>query len=100
MIELVTTDGLLFRVDGGEWEVTNNIWLVGDDREVVVIDAAHDADPTARWRGNTPARNLSQRLKFRSPRDLAKLVGGRRRRAIDRVGARGVDHQRRPLGPG
>jgi glyoxylase-like metal-dependent hydrolase (beta-lactamase superfamily II) len=44
MIELVTTDGM-FRLDGGEWEVTNNIWLVGDDREVVVIDAAHDAAP-------------------------------------------------------
>jgi glyoxylase-like metal-dependent hydrolase (beta-lactamase superfamily II) len=44
MIELVTTDGI-FRLDGGEWEVTNNIWLVGDDREVVVIDAAHDAAP-------------------------------------------------------
>ena len=44
MIELVTTDGV-FRLDGGEWDVTNNIWLVGDDREVVVIDAAHDATP-------------------------------------------------------
>jgi glyoxylase-like metal-dependent hydrolase (beta-lactamase superfamily II) len=42
-IELVTTDGI-FALDGGEWEVTNNIWLVGDDREVVVVDAAHDAD--------------------------------------------------------
>jgi glyoxylase-like metal-dependent hydrolase (beta-lactamase superfamily II) len=41
MIELVTTDGL-FELDGGSWEVTNNIWLVGDDREVVVFDAAHD----------------------------------------------------------
>jgi glyoxylase-like metal-dependent hydrolase (beta-lactamase superfamily II) len=41
-IELVTTDGI-FALDGGEWEVTNNIWLVGDDREVVVLDAAHDA---------------------------------------------------------
>jgi glyoxylase-like metal-dependent hydrolase (beta-lactamase superfamily II) len=40
-IELVTTDGV-FALDGGEWEVTNNIWLVGDDREVVVFDAAHD----------------------------------------------------------
>ena len=44
MIELVTTDGI-FRLDGGEWEVTNNIWLVGDDREVVVVDAAHDTAP-------------------------------------------------------
>ena len=41
-IELVTTDGT-FALDGGEWQVTNNIWLVGDDREVIVIDAAHDA---------------------------------------------------------
>ena len=44
MIELVTTDGV-FRLDGGEWDVTNNIWLVGDDREVIVVDAAHDATP-------------------------------------------------------
>ena len=42
-IELVTTDGT-FALDGGEWAVTNNIWLVGDDREVVVFDAAHNAD--------------------------------------------------------
>lgn len=41
-IELVTTDGK-FALDGGEWDVTNNIWLVGDDREVVVFDAAHNA---------------------------------------------------------
>jgi glyoxylase-like metal-dependent hydrolase (beta-lactamase superfamily II) len=40
-IELVTTDGI-FAIDGGEWAVTNNIWIVGDDREVVVFDAAHD----------------------------------------------------------
>ena len=45
-IELVTTDGI-FALDGGEWQVTNNIWLVGDDREVVVIDAAHDASAIA-----------------------------------------------------
>ena len=43
-IELVTTDGI-FALDGGEWEVTNNIWLVGDDRDVIVIDAAHDHAP-------------------------------------------------------
>ena len=43
-IELVTTEGL-FALDGGEWQVTNNIWLVGDDREVIVFDAAHDHRP-------------------------------------------------------
>ena len=56
-VELVTTDGI-FALDGGEWEVTNNIWIVGDDREVIVVDAAHDA-----------AR-------------IAAAVGGRRVRAI------------------
>ncbi|MEO7397854.1 MAG: MBL fold metallo-hydrolase, partial [Ilumatobacteraceae bacterium] len=44
VIELVTTSGI-FALDGGEWEVTNNIWLVGNDKEVIVIDAAHDAVP-------------------------------------------------------
>lgn len=43
-MELVTTDGI-FALDGGEWEVTNNIWIVGDDREVVILDAAHDHRP-------------------------------------------------------
>lgn len=40
-VELVTTDGI-FSLDGEDFEVTNNIWIVGDDSEVVVIDAAHD----------------------------------------------------------
>lgn len=43
-IELVTTDGI-FALDGGEWEVTNNIWIVGDDKSVLVFDAAHDHQP-------------------------------------------------------
>ena len=30
---------------GQEWEVENNVWLVGDGEEVLVIDAAHDAAP-------------------------------------------------------
>lgn len=42
-IERVVTSGI-FALDGGEWEVDNNVWLVGDDSEVLVIDAAHDAD--------------------------------------------------------
>ncbi len=42
-IEKVVTAGT-FALDGGEWEVENNVWLVGDDEEVLVIDAAHDAD--------------------------------------------------------
>ncbi|MDQ0379227.1 MBL fold metallo-hydrolase [Amycolatopsis thermophila] len=38
----VVTSGV-FELDGGRWEVDNNVWLVGDDTEVLVIDAAHDA---------------------------------------------------------
>lgn len=40
----VTTAGT-FTLDGQDFEVENNIWLVGNDREVVVIDAAHDHRP-------------------------------------------------------
>ena len=41
-VERVVTSGT-FALDGGEWEVDNNVWLVGDDEEVLVIDPAHDA---------------------------------------------------------
>ena len=41
-IERVVTHGT-FSLDGGNWEVDNNIWVIGDDSEVIVIDAAHDA---------------------------------------------------------
>ena len=40
-VEKVVTSGT-FSLDGGTWEVDNNVWLVGDDQEVIVIDAAHD----------------------------------------------------------
>ncbi|MBJ8345045.1 MBL fold metallo-hydrolase [Antrihabitans sp. YC2-6] len=43
-IERVVTSGT-FSLDGGTWDVDNNIWLVGDDSEVVIIDAAHTAQP-------------------------------------------------------
>lgn len=41
-IDQIVTSGT-FSLDGGTWDVDNNIWLVGDDEEVVIIDAAHDA---------------------------------------------------------
>jgi glyoxylase-like metal-dependent hydrolase (beta-lactamase superfamily II) len=44
MIERVVTSGI-FSLDGEDFEVDNNIWVVGDDAEVVVIDAAHDHRP-------------------------------------------------------
>ena len=44
MIDHVVTSGT-FTLDGQSFDVDNNIWLVGDDREVFVVDAAHDARP-------------------------------------------------------
>ncbi|MBK5223470.1 MAG: MBL fold metallo-hydrolase [Acidimicrobiia bacterium] len=43
-IEQVTTSGV-FSLDGEDHQVDNNIWLVGDDQQVIVVDAAHDAGP-------------------------------------------------------
>ena len=43
-IERVITSGI-FALDGGEWEVDNNIWIVGNDEEVLILDAAHDHQP-------------------------------------------------------
>ena len=45
-VEKVVTSGQ-FHLDGGSWDVDNNVWLVGDDEQVLVIDAAHDADAIA-----------------------------------------------------
>ncbi|MGQ4598417.1 MBL fold metallo-hydrolase [Nocardia sp. R6R-6] len=45
-IDRVVTEGV-FELDGGSWNVDNNIWLIGDDDEVVIVDAAHDAKPIA-----------------------------------------------------
>lgn len=45
-IDHTVTSGT-FSLDGGTWEVENNVWIVGDETECVVIDAPHVADPIA-----------------------------------------------------
>jgi glyoxylase-like metal-dependent hydrolase (beta-lactamase superfamily II) len=42
-VDKIVTSGT-FSLDGGTWDVDNNVWLIGDDDEVIVVDAAHDAD--------------------------------------------------------
>ncbi|WP_440099048.1 MBL fold metallo-hydrolase [Streptosporangium sp. H16] len=42
MIDRVVTSGT-FSLDGGTWDVDNNVWIVGSASEVLVVDAAHDA---------------------------------------------------------
>ena len=43
-IEKTVVSGV-FSLDGQDFDVDNNVWLVGDDDEVLVIDAPHDAAP-------------------------------------------------------
>ena len=43
-VERVVTSGT-FSLDGQDFAVDNNVWLVGDEREVLVVDAAHDHRP-------------------------------------------------------
>lgn len=53
----VVTSGV-FELDGGKWEVNNNVWLVGDESEVIVIDAAHDASAIASAVGEAKVRAI------------------------------------------
>jgi glyoxylase-like metal-dependent hydrolase (beta-lactamase superfamily II) len=41
-LDRIVTSGT-FSLDGGTWPVDNNVWLLGDESEVLVVDAAHDA---------------------------------------------------------
>ncbi|MFI7635426.1 MBL fold metallo-hydrolase [Nonomuraea sp. NPDC049400] len=41
-VERLVTSGT-FSLDGGTWEVDNNVWLLSDGDQVLVIDPAHDA---------------------------------------------------------
>ena len=41
-IENLVTSGT-FALDGGTWDVDNNVWIVGNEDECVIIDCPHDA---------------------------------------------------------
>ncbi|MGY1750282.1 MBL fold metallo-hydrolase [Modestobacter sp. SYSU DS0511] len=56
-IEKAVVSGV-FSLDGQDFDVDNNVWLVGDDDEVLVIDAPHRVEP------------------------IVEVVGGRKVRAI------------------
>ena len=40
-IDRLVTSGV-FSLDGQDFDVDNNVWLIGDDDEVYVVDAAHE----------------------------------------------------------
>ncbi|MET8332427.1 MBL fold metallo-hydrolase [Streptosporangium canum] len=78
MIGKVVTSGT-FSLDGGTWEVDNNVWLVGSDSEVVVIDAAHDADAIVAGIGGREVRAIvcthGHNDHINAAADLAARVG-------------------------
>jgi glyoxylase-like metal-dependent hydrolase (beta-lactamase superfamily II) len=56
-IDHLITSGV-FSLDGQDFDVDNNVWIVGDDREVVVIDAAHDARAIAEAIGDRHLKGI------------------------------------------
>jgi hypothetical protein len=43
-IDRVVTSGM-WRFDGQQVPVDDNVWFLGDDHEVLVVDASHDLGP-------------------------------------------------------
>ncbi|WP_230194025.1 MBL fold metallo-hydrolase [Streptomyces coriariae] len=56
-VEHLVTSGT-FSLDGGTWDVENNVWIIGDDDEVIVVDAAHDAGAIAEALGGRTLRAI------------------------------------------
>ncbi|WP_262391749.1 MBL fold metallo-hydrolase [Nocardiopsis sp. CNR-923] len=50
-MERLRTSGV-FSLEGSEFDVENNVWIVGDADSAVVIDAAHDHERIARGLGD------------------------------------------------
>ena len=77
-VERVVTSGT-FSIDGEDFRVDNNIWLVGDDDEVLVIDAAHDHRPIAEAVGGRRAVAIvcthGHNDHINAAVDLAKAIG-------------------------
>ncbi len=77
-IELVRTNGI-FSLDGEDFEVENNIWLVGDDHEVLVVDAAHDAAPIVAAVGDRRVRGDRVHARAQRPHQRRRRTLARRR---------------------
>lgn len=77
-IDRVVTSGT-FSLDGGTWDVENNVWVVGDDSECVVIDAAHDAAAITEAIGDRTVKAIllthAHDDHINAARDLAKTTG-------------------------
>ncbi|WP_328417231.1 MBL fold metallo-hydrolase [Micromonospora sp. NBC_00389] len=47
-----------FSLDGQTFEVDNNVWVLGDDRECVILDAPHDVDAILALVGDRKVRAI------------------------------------------
>ncbi|PZS03832.1 MAG: Zn-dependent hydrolase [Pseudonocardiales bacterium] len=57
-IDKLVTSGV-FSLDGENFDVDNNVWIVGDDDGVMVVDPAHDADAILEVVGDRPLRAIA-----------------------------------------
>ena len=77
-IENLVTSGT-FSLDGGTWDVDNNVWIIGDDTEVFVIDPAHDPGTIADAVGSRTVKAVllthGHDDHIRHARDFARQVG-------------------------
>ncbi|MFI7606498.1 MBL fold metallo-hydrolase [Micromonospora sp. NPDC049366] len=56
-VDRAVTSGT-FSLDGQTFDVDNNVWVVGDDRECVVLDAPHDVEAILRVVGERQVRAI------------------------------------------
>lgn len=54
-IDHLVTSGK-FRLDGGEWDVDNNVYILGDNGGVYIVDPAHDAEKIIEAVGDRPVQ--------------------------------------------
>ena len=47
-----------FSLDGQTFDVDNNVWILGDDKECIVIDAPHDVDAILTGVGNRSVKAI------------------------------------------
>ncbi|MCU4298896.1 MBL fold metallo-hydrolase [Brevibacterium permense] len=77
-IEHLVTSGT-FSLDGETHDVDNNVWIIGDDSEVIVIDPAHDVDAIAEAVGSRDVKAIllthGHDDHVRVVRDFAQRVG-------------------------
>ncbi len=56
-VEKVVTSGV-FSLDGQDFDVDNNVWVIGDDTDAIVVDAAHDPGPILDAVGDRRVRTI------------------------------------------